>query len=116
MYWKPPGGECVGIVLTLVPFSLRSSTLLFVIQIIPEGERKKKKGIKKKLQIDVKIPERLHLAGSELEGKRSPSQQQRGKPSLSVHRLASFSALFLELSRSDCQSAAVSVTKWKTRG
>lgn len=49
--------------------------LRFVIQIIPEGEEKKKKN----LQIDMKIPERLHLAGSELEGKRSPSQQQWGK-------------------------------------
>lgn len=76
MYWKVGmgcRGRMCGFVLTLVPFSLRSSSLLFVIQIVPEGERKKKK---KNRRIDVKIPERLHLAGSELKGKRSPSQQQ----------------------------------------
>lgn len=46
MYWKVGmgcRGRMCGIVLTLVPFSPRSSSLLFVIQIVPEGEEKKKK-------------------------------------------------------------------------
>lgn len=68
MYWKVElacRGRMCSIVLTLVPFGLGSSALIFVIQIIPEGEEKRNK----KLQIDFKIPERLRLVGNELEGK-----------------------------------------------
>lgn len=46
MYWKVGmgcRGRMCGIVLTLVPFGLRSSSLLFVIQIVPVGEGKKKR-------------------------------------------------------------------------
>lgn len=97
------GGRMCSIVLTLVPFSLRSSTLLFVIQIIPEGEGKRKK---EKMQIVVKIPdvkknwrENVYIwLEVGWRGNSRPVSSSEGSR-LSVHVFASLNALFSKFSR-----------------
>lgn len=96
MYWKVEmgcRGRMCSIVLTLVPFfCLGSSTLLFVIQIIPGRE-------KKNLQIDVENTGTFAFGCKRAGGEMlAPSAASEGS-CLFVHVFASFNALFLKSSR-----------------